>query len=453
MKTLLRVLRCLLLWQPVLAISAGLGLMLILATPVVAVVADAHTAFGASIYGYALALGFPYLAACVPFRNLIASRRLALVPGFHLHAGLALFALTALVALCVPASSRLYWPELLSPLFGLRVFIIASLYMGVMQLLLPTRHLIWAISLGPLAMLILLTQFGATLRPLLIDPAFTYALFVLSLVLWVCALRHLATHNDYRPLAKMPMNNTEYMWNPVPGSLLFLQRGRSSSPGRTLLLGYPDGLLSRLVYILYLVVVSPLVCVALLYVVGGDGENAATQNPAALFLLFSLVMTIISSMSTGEMAARCRLLWLRHGGSRDEHWHYLERTLLTNAALTFALIFIIAAGMALFSPALPLSPLDYLLGGSSCYLLGAYASLTERISNWSIWLQILLICILGPGVALAFNQDLVAIPVLSLFILLVALGFRRIAQRRFTAINWYQVKPRGAGFAWGAVRK
>lgn len=244
--------------------------------------------------------------------------------------------------------------------------------MGLLQLLLPTRHLIWALSLGPFVFIMLMARFSHILSPFFASTA---------------------------------------------GSL-----------------------------------VPFAICVALLYVIGGDGENNAAENPAALFLLFSLVMTIVSSMNSGELAARCRLIWLRQSGSRHDHWHYMERTLLTNVALTFALIFVIAAAIQLFSPTLPLSPLDYLLGGISCNLLGAYLSLTVRISNWSIWLQILLICVLGPGIALAFNQDLVAIPVLSMFILLLALYFRQLAQRRFTGIDWYRVKPRCTSSAWGAVR-
>jgi hypothetical protein len=446
---LLPLLRYLLTWTPPQGWVAALGAVLILAAPLCNVLFGRSVAFRLAIYGFFLALVLPYFCSGVAFRKLIASRRLEQAPGLLLHAGVALLALTLALAVFMPLAAALYWPTALGPLFGLHMFIGASLYSGALQLVLPSRHALLLFSLGPLVVIAVLARFSNYLATAFNDPAVTLAALLLCLCGWAVGLRTLATRTSFAPMFA-PLGNTQFLWDGtgltgrLPG---MLQGGRSKgvrSALGTMLLGYPDSMGSRLSYVLYLVVVGPLIFVVLLYIIGSEYNRTSPMSYPALFLVYSLAMAIISSMGNGELAARARLVWLRQGGSRREHWRHLEHHVMLNLVLTSLVIVLIASTLQLMSAQLPISVMDYLVGGISCYLLGTYASLASRICNWSLFWQLLLIGILGPGVAYGFKQDLVTIPLLSVAIFGFALLLRQVARLRFAVIDWYQVKPRCA---------
>lgn len=439
MSTLWPLLRHLLCWQRVLHWLVMMGLAALALSPLVALLIDSHTAFGVFIYGYVAALALPLLAAPVAFRQLIGSRRLALVPHLPLQSGIAWLILTMLAAVGPALGGLLYWPGSIHPQFVPRMFIVASLYAALLQWALCSRYLVFLLSVGPFVLFFLLLRVG----PLLVAPSATWATAGLCLAGWIGALQILRTRSDFRPLTKVPLGSTDYLWGTMGWQLLspgFIGRMRSASG--TLLLGYPDGISGRLWFQFVNIILSPLLGVGLLYLVGFSNF----QNPPNLFffyLLFSMISAIAHSLANGELAARSRLLWLRHGGPRNEQWRLVDHTLLGNMLLLALLLLPqTLIGHFVLTAMENFSLLDYLLGTLSCYLLGSYFSLAARIYQWSLVAQFLIIVVLGPGVAVSYNQD--AVPLLLLFpaVTMVALLFRSLARRRFLEVDWLQVKPR-----------
>src|SRR5690606_19059578 len=148
-------------------------------------------------------------------------------------------------------------------------------------------------------------------------------------------------------------------------------------------------------------------------------------------LLFAFLCATISTCGNGELAARARTLWLRRGGNREEHWNFLEHTLLGNLGIMLVLI----TGMALLIELSPwelrpaLQPLNILPMAIGTCLLGTYFTLAYRAGRWSIATSLALTLVLGPGVAAAFSQSFIPLPLIAVLLVGVSLLFRALAIR------------------------
>ena len=185
---LLTILRYMLCWNRLLAWLVALGLVALMLVPVVALLIDSRTATGVLIYAYGATLGLPWLAATVPFRHLVSSRRLAMVPGMQVRAGQALLLFTLLAAFFLPVCAALLWPGFLHPLFGSSLFITGSLLTLLMQWAITSPLVILLMSFGPVLVFFILFRTGPLLAPYFFDPALHLALFALCLAGLVCCV-------------------------------------------------------------------------------------------------------------------------------------------------------------------------------------------------------------------------------------------------------------------------
>src|SRR5690606_31961405 len=135
---------------------------------------------------------------------------------------------------------------------------------------------------------------------------------------------------NFAPVFSTPFNNTDYLWG---GTGWGHFAGSIKSSTGTLLLAYPDGIANRLYYTLQTVVISPFVGVLCLWLIGFPDDWNNGPGMSNLYLLFSMVAAIIISIGSGELAARCRLIWIRRGSNRQEQWILLENTLFMSLGL------------------------------------------------------------------------------------------------------------------------
>jgi len=160
-----------------------------------------------------------------------------------------------------------------------------------------------------------------------------------------------------------------------------------------------------------------------------------------MFMLFSMIMAIVSSLGCGELSARCRLLWLPVASTRKSQWLILEKQALSYLLFLNACTATSALLCMFISDQTRIDPVEYFIAIGACSLMGVYFSLAARIRQWSFLLQLLFICILGPGVAVAFLQNQVSLFFLAVPIVLLALLFRRYARTAFYSIDWPRINP------------
>src|SRR5690606_28125896 len=135
--------------------------------------------------------------------------------------------------------------------------------------------------------------------------------------------------------------NTDYLWSGAGWARL---TGPSRSATGTLLLAYPDGIVNRLYNTLNIVTISPLAAVLCIWMVGLPAQWEGNSRMINLFMLFSMVAAIISAVGNGELAARCRLIWIRQGSSRQQQWTLLEGTLFSSLLMLWSIV-VLSAGL------------------------------------------------------------------------------------------------------------
>lgn len=410
-----------------------LGLVLLAATVVTALLFDRHTAFGLSLYAYGALLGLPYFAVWYPFRQLIASRRLSLLPYFHVHAGLALLLLTVLVSIYLPLSAALLWREAVPWHNAIYLFFIASLYVWLLQWLCTSTLFLPVMSFGPFVFILLTQRFDA-LQLLPRHPVFGGTLLLLTLAGWLWALRVLATTRVHAPPLKALASNGDLFGGYTNWYLPFSKPDQaSSSPSHSLLLGYPDCWFNRAQYHFNMLIAWPLLLTSLMALIG---ELSTFDRYAFTLILVALVCSFLATAASGELAARARLIWLRHDGDRYRLWTIIERLLLGNIA--WQTLFLGLLSLATWNVPLPpqLQPFNLLVTAIPIWLLGTYCTFAARAGHWPGLAMMLLICVLGPGVALAYNQSMVPLPLVGLLALLLSLAFRALARVYFLRIDW-----------------
>ena len=130
MRSVLYILLIYLNFQRIISWMSRFGLILfILSTP--AALVNAQLAHGALTLAFIFVFVFPYLFTPMIHRELISNRHLALVPGFHIRAGMTLFIYTVLLALTLPciSAARLSDISLKRP-WGFRYSLIGTSFSG-----------------------------------------------------------------------------------------------------------------------------------------------------------------------------------------------------------------------------------------------------------------------------------------------------------------------------------
>jgi len=464
-------------WYRLLAWSSGLGLALLAAAVVVFFIINPDGPYpwdpyklypwGLSIYAWFFLLCVPYLFSPAAFRQLLSNRRIALVPWIQVSAGIALFLMTVLLTCLPPLSFVLLAPDYyvrmvraFSPNTPLMIFIIGSAYSLVMQKILPLRNFGLIAAVIFRRIFILLSQYGEVVGGVITDPLFLLAATGTCILGWIGSLVVLSRVYLLRPTAAQGSVAAEGWFSATATSMDLGWSSRRfpggvATPAGTLLLGYPDGTLIRIKRVLDVSVMSPLLCSLFMYLVW-NREYLAESIIPRIFLAISLMATVSVSMDAGELAARIRCLWLRHGGDRPALWHYLEGRLLRNFALYFTGTVAICIAMLAFTGLPGPLVLFYLVVTTCGSLFCAYLSLGMKINHWpyiAVVISIILtlsviivssmLVLLGQGY---YSGFLISPTVLYGCIpggfLVLALLLRGYARRGFLGIDWLEVKFR-----------
>jgi hypothetical protein len=432
-------------WRSVIVGAVLLGIALIaLALSLVILVPEGAAAV--MLVAFVLMLGVPYLSASKALRTLISNRRLAIVPGFLLKAGLAMLALTLLTAAFLPAGvlllgapAELYW-------LGPPVFIVASLYTLASQLIVTSRHLWLHVNWLPIAAIILLSLFGEQLRMLATNHSAVLVVAGIALVGWLRFLVLLARRRDFKPAYATDIHAGDSDINSHFASWVNRRPHQRPSPTTSLILGYPANLRSRAVNIAFVLVLNPLISVALVLFMSRDNTGAMVIGGTKIFLVMSLITSFVTSaIGWAETGARARLLWLRVPGARAQIWHRLERELWEYFALLFAVTAVVSATIALIGDASMLL-VHYILTLLTLTLYQCYLPLAARLNGWSSLTQALVQigALAAVGFTLVFSLRLASFNLaflLELCLLVVGIVFRAIAQSAFRRVDWQVLRP------------
>lgn len=434
-------------------------IMLLLSIPTALV--NTRLAHGALIFAYIFILAFPYMFTPMVLRELISNRHLSLVPGFHVRAGIALLIYTVVLAI-IPCLSGVFGWDGVTPWRALVIFTLASAYNGFYGLILPSRYVLPLGAVVPLGLLILTFQYKPQISAVFNDPGFLITASVISIMGWIYALVVLSRKNYFRPI----YTSTPLITGKPDGispdafamDLGFFSRwqiGPLKSAAGTLLLGYADGIPNRIKRSLLLMVVSPILWCLFMLIVGSITHPPNPIGMPRIFLITSLMTSIGVGWEFGELAARGRLLWLRHGSDRLRQWWFMEKLFL----MTLGLNLIIAALICitfLLSTRLPGIQLMYYMGmiiggGFFC----TYLSLVCKIYNWSfaataitviialgfvVVVSLIILLAQEPSTVVLVSNPFVFGSILG-GLLLFSIVLRAYARRGFTGIDWLVVKP------------
>ncbi len=448
MKACFFLLRYMITWSRPLFWLVCLGLVLLCAVIVTGVLGFRDVAFGMAIYSFIPLLVIPYLFVWRPFRIMLSCRRLALLPGFRWQLGSALLVYTVLLSVFLPVAELLFWPT--AEIGGIRfvalIFLGASLFTFLMQWAVASPQAVMIFSLGPFLIFFVVSKIGPLVLLALYREETAWLLLFASALAWVLALRRTVSQRVFLPPSKAPLHARDYVWEGRAdwlGVLCLNYRGAVKSAQGTLLLGYPDG--GQFFQLLLLTLISPLVGMLCLYLTNMAPPQGGIGTMPDFFLGFSLFSSLIGGFGNGERAARCRLVWLREGGDRPDHWRRIERRIYSDLVL-LALIVLPITGVALMFPDMSFDPLTYCVMALTGNILANYFSLAARLSQWSMFLQILMALATGAGLVLSRVLDVLPLPALVLVVLALAALFRVQAKQRFVTVDWHQLRPAGLGY-------
>jgi hypothetical protein len=417
-------------------------------------------AFSVSKYAYA-ALALPYLFVWYPFRQLLANKRLALLPYFHLRLGLLMLFLTTLVAIYLPVSSSLLAPGAVNWNIAIRIFFVCSVGVWLFQRLSTSAAITPVLQIvSPITTILLLRHcsYDISVPSIPWAPGLDMILLLLSLLAWITALRALAAHGVYAPPAmdifntnKSPGMNFGTNW---PLFLVKMQQQPRSREG-TLLRGYPDTWSNRVRLFGGSMIFCALIAIPMSWLFEGIGSYANVLTNAQQFLSICCCLTLVYLNS--DLVARSRLLWLRHGGDRREHWRFVEQTLLSDFALTAILLTLVSL-LSVFTATPAEQSLQKLLfptfAFSLAFLSMAYCMLACRAGRDNVWLLLVLFALtlaiftsdiisdsFTPDPPPSISMQLLKILSASLPFLVTILLFRALAKYYFLRIDWNQVQP------------
>ena len=400
---------------------------------------------------YVCLLIIPLISAPIAFRFLISNRQLALLPSFHLKAGVALLLLTLL-------SSFFFFfynlfiegiPSESSPLlhFSFNFFCLCSILIMFFQIALPSKHFVYLISFGLIFIVFLIYLFENFFFILVSTPHYIYLSTFICTLGWIIALKVLATKNSFKPASTVSINQTVFSYGDMSW-FSKLNFGTLHSAAGTLLCGSPDGFTNKIKSTLDITVFSPFISALFLLLIG-FGEDWPIDNEPLfpiIFLSLSFVLCSLSVFSYGNLSARSRLLWLRHGGNRTWLWFHLERTLFSNLLLLFLLPLLVCMLIFLFSSFSPKFLFHYLFSLVSYTLFVSYFSLTAKIYNLPITLLTLIFIFVFCGLMTISFTTLIAdetLPklLIDFTLLLGSFCLRFISKNAFVKIDWAVIKP------------
>jgi hypothetical protein len=432
-------------WRSVILGSVCLGLLLLGFAASVAPVSSSG-AGALSMLAFVFMLVVPYISAPKMLRAIISNRRLAIVPALPLTTGLAMLLLTLMTAVFVPLSgwllgapTEIYW-------LGPNIFIIASLYTFVTQLLVTSRYVWVHIQWLPIAVIVLISLFGEELWSVATDRTATVLLAGLAAAGWLYTLTVLARRRNFKPAYATDITMADQETNSWFSSWVNRTPDQVPAPVASLLLGYAANLRSRLANIVFIIVVNPLVAVLLMKFLGRNGGDKLPISTTDWFLIMSVATSFVAgAIAWAETGARTRLLWLRLPGARQQIWQALERELwvyvlllLLTTAMVIAMIALLGEGSLLL--------VHYVLLLFTMTMYQRYLPLAARVNNWSSLAQALVMIVSIAAIAFTMIYSLSVASfnlafLLELCFLLFGVLFRALAKFGFNRVDWQVLRP------------
>ena len=446
MKQILSLLLLFFSWSRLIAWVCLFGLALFAFAVYTSLGGNAETAWKLLKASYVFAFAMPYFTLPGYFRNLISNQRLAMVPGFFLKAGIALFIATLLGSVGLQIAVTWLGLDTLPPGSSWLYFVVASTYMGYSQLFMGRRraHLFMAApSFLMVYLLFVASRNGVGV--ILVHDTLINALVLVCLACWGLAFYLLMTRTLFsRPtvilLSPGDREGFQSLWKTHD------RHPNSSTTAGTLLLGLPDGYRPLLRGGAMWILVFPF-SVALCFKVMDLILPGSFFPPFSwTFIAASGFLGGWSTFANGEFAARSRLLWLRYGSDRRMLWWHMEKIMWKNWGCIYVWAIVAALVMSYLSLFDTEIIVNYLLfiPTTCCFLL--YLSILTRISGWPemikgfMYILVSVMIMISGGHALG-TGDFSIINLVEVLMLLLGFVFRFMAQRAFQVIDWYQVQP------------
>lgn len=438
MNTLLALLRYYLVASSLMAWLAGVGAVLVLAGSLI----PGKLGAALMMVGSVLAVLGPVMAGGFEFRRLLASSRIALLPGARPQAVLALAVLAALASL-VLWLGVLRLPQV-EPLRLLPLF-----FVGISAWLLATQWLA-SFRAGMLVLPVSIMMFPQARQAFpeaaLPGLATAWALALATVLAWLLLWRGTGRLGRARALKLLPpQGNSEERQRAAPPAWL---RGQTVSKGADfLLLGGSDGLWARLRVHATLVFGFPLAFGLMMALLNpASSVTSEIQEDPQLLLVATGYGMLSMGMLSHDWPARMRMLWLRLGGERAALYPRLERALLRDAALNAACGLGVAVAVWGLTPLPGAQALAYLAIWTVTALWMVYGNLWLRLKglHWFVHTLFALgtLAILGTAIGRVVWAD----EPLSLTLVLAAqaastVWLRGDARRRFARIDWCRMRP------------
>ncbi|WP_406666413.1 hypothetical protein [Gallaecimonas sp. GXIMD1310] len=122
------------------------------------------------------------------------------------------------------------------------------------------------------------------------------------------------------------------------------------TPADTMLLGFRSSLGASLTSYGLVFFGFPVLFMLVMSLLRGDLSflNEAQQHPQVVYVMLGYGL-LMAPLRTFDLVARLRLLWLRHGGDRQQLWQLLDRVLRREALLASALVAVVLVITGLLS--------------------------------------------------------------------------------------------------------
>jgi len=217
------------------------------------------------------------------------------------------------------------------------------------------------------------------------------------------------------------------------------------TPAGTMLLGFRSSLGASLTSYGLIFFGVPVLFMLVMSLMRGDLSflNEAQQHPQVAYIMLGYGL-LVAPLRTFDLVARLRLLWLRHGGDRQQLWQLLDRVLRREVLLASAVVAVVLVAIGLLS---------HDSGQTTALLLAqciAYLWSAQYLAGWlrqlawhPVTRTLLGMALLAPGIAMAIYSYLHPYWAVAALAYLLVLGSvsRWALASTMSSQNWIRLHP------------